>query len=123
MIQRCNNPNNKDYQAYGGRGIQVYEQWLTFRNFLEDMGNCPRGFSLDRIDNNGNYCLENCRWTTRQRQQRNKRNNRTITHKDKTQCVADWSEETGISSKIILWRLNNGWSIEKTLTNPIRRNK
>jgi hypothetical protein len=63
MIQRCENPNNKDYNNYGGRGITVCDGWHTFDNFLADMSDCPDGLELDRIESNGHYTADNCRWT------------------------------------------------------------
>lgn len=71
--QRCLNPNNKDYKNYGGRGITVCNRWLKFENFYKDVGNPPKGLTLDRINNNGNYNPNNWRWATRQQQSDNKR--------------------------------------------------
>lgn len=73
MLQRCNNPNNQDFQHYGGRGIEVCGRWKKFENFLEDMGIRPEGLSLDRRNNNGNYELSNCRWATIEMQVQNRR--------------------------------------------------
>lgn len=73
MRARCNNKNHKHYEYYGGRGIQVCAEWDSFWNFYSDMGRKPEGFSLDRIDPNGNYCRENCRWTNGSEQAYNTR--------------------------------------------------
>lgn len=70
---RCNNPNNNRYYLYGGRGITVCNEWLTFEGFYRDMGNRPIGTSIDRIDTNGNYCKENCKWSTPSEQAYNRR--------------------------------------------------
>jgi hypothetical protein len=73
MKQRCLNSNNHRYALYGGRGITVCDEWLTYSGFVTDMGVRPEGMTLDRIDTNGNYCKENCRWATQQTQVRNQR--------------------------------------------------
>ena len=123
MIQRCHNKNNPKYHLYGGRGILVCQQWRQFINFLDDMGEAPRGHQIDRIDNDKGYCKSNCRWRTSKQQGRNRRDNRLITFQGKTQCLSEWADETGINRETISSRIRRGISIEKSLTTAVIKRK
>ncbi len=121
MIQRCTNPKNPSYPRYGGRRITVCDRWMTFENFLADMGAKPSPkHSIERIDNDGHYHASNCRWATAKVQARNRRNNRLLTLNGKTLCVAAWAETLGISQWVLANRLRYGWSDERILTTPVR---
>lgn len=120
MIQRCTNTNNTHYSNYGGRGIVVCDKWRIFKNFLEDMGVRPEGKSIDRKDSNGNYCKENCKWSTRIEQGNNMRTNKPITFNGKTQTTPQWARDLGINKGTLASRLvRQGWSIERALTEGI----
>ncbi len=118
MLTRCNNPKTRGYENYGGRGITVCQRWWKFVNFLEDMGEAPKGHQIDRTDNDGNYCKSNCRWVTPASNSRNKRSNHLVVFMGKTQCLSVWSKETGIAADVIRRRLKRGWSTTKSLTTP-----
>lgn len=116
MKSRCTNPNFPKYESYGARGIKICDKWMTFEGFLEDMGERPLGMTIDRLDVNGDYCKENCRWATNSQQARNKTNTRYITAFGRTQCLMDWSDETGLDHRTIGTRLSRGWTTEEALT-------
>lgn len=120
MRCRCNNPNNQLYGDYGGRGIFVCKRWEAFDNFYADMGDRPsKKHSLGRIDNDGPYSPENCKWETPFEQQNNRRNNCLLTHDGKTQTLAEWSREAGIPYGTLRSRMaQHGWSVEKSLMTP-----
>lgn len=124
MKNRCNNPGSTHYARYGGRGISYDPHWEKFENFLADMGTMPQEeMELDRIDNERNYCKENCRWATRKEQTRNRggqRATRLYTFDGKTMCIADWAKEIGISPASLQKRLNKGWPPELAFS-PERR--
>lgn len=118
MKNRCLNKNLDCYKYYGGRGIKVCDEWKnSFETFYKDMGDKPKGTNIDRIDNNGNYCKENCRWATRKEQMRNTRRNKMITYRKETMSLAEWAERLSINYPMLWQRLKRGWSIEKTFNN------
>ena len=117
MKRRCYNKNYKKYKNWGGRGITVCNRWLKFENFYKDMGKRPARTSIDRIDNNGNYEPNNCRWATVKEQNNNRRSNRLLTFNRKTQNITQWTNELGINRSTLYSRLRYGWSVEKALTN------
>ncbi len=120
MKQRCRNPNSTGYALYGARGIQVCERWNKFANFLADMGEAPDGMTIERIDNNGHYEPNNCRWATLTEQNRNQRTNRLITIDGETLCVTAWAERFGIDPFRIYQRLDDGWPPEKAVKTGVR---
>jgi len=116
MIKRCYNPKYKRYFAYGGRGISVCKEWKeSYDNFLKDMGDKPDGYSIDRINNDGNYEPSNCRWATPKEQAENRRTNRNITYNGTTRTVSQWARIVGISQNALTKRLIF-WELEKALT-------
>lgn len=108
MIQRCTNKNREYYPYYGGRNISVCHRWEKFENFLLDMGKCPKGKTLDRIDSNKDYSVKNCRWATRQQQANNRRSNKWVTYDSKTLTVAQWARELKLNENTLYGRLRRG---------------
>jgi hypothetical protein len=119
MVRRCTNPKCKEYKSYGGRGISVCARWLRFENFFSDMGKRPEGMSLNRIDNYGNYCKENCEWTSYSQQASNTRRNKNLTYNGKTQNIVKWAKELGLNPCTLYYRKELGWSDEKILTRKV----
>lgn len=120
--KRCTNPKSIAYKDYGGRGIKICERWSDFENFYADMiDGYTDTLTLDRIDPNGDYCKENCRWATPKEQSRNKRNSsfRVINGERKT--IGEWSEVSGIASATIHNRIKAGWPDERLLERPNRK--
>lgn len=121
MKQRCQNPTDKRYSLYGGRGITICEEWSDysiFRKWALSNG-YANDLTLDRIDNNGNYEPSNCRWTTQKVQSNNRRTNRIITHNGVSHTLSEWSDITGIKWCTIRRRIEVGWSVEQALTTPV----
>ncbi len=118
MRRRCYQPGDAKFSLYGARGIGMCDRWRDdFAAFLADMGARPSPlFSLDRIDVNGPYSPENCRWATQKEQQRNRRDNRVIEFRGEKRCIAEWAELLGIKRATVQRRLSVGWSVERALT-------
>lgn len=129
MRRRCYDKNNGSYEHYGERGITVCDRWNpdnggSFANFLKDMGEYTKGMSIDRIDNNNDYFLKNCRRSTPKEQTRNRRNTKIITYNIKTQCLQAWADEYKINYYTLWTRIYKyGWSIEKAFTTPVKKRR
>ncbi len=117
---RCTNPKNCAYERYGGRGIKICDRWLGkrgFENFLADMGERPSPkHSVDRINNDGDYCPENCRWATFKEQANNKGNNRVITHNGISHTLSEWCEIYHANYKRAATRVRSGYSFDDIFT-------
>jgi hypothetical protein len=105
MVQRCTNPKDKGYKAYGGRGITVCPKWKKFEGFFADMGECPNGLSLDRRDNDKGYKASNCYWATKAEQARNKRSTVWVNLKGKRVVVKDALRFLGYSGAAIHYQM------------------
>lgn len=118
--RRCYTKSHIEYKRYGGRGITACDEWQEFIPFYEwSMKNGYQdNLTIDRIDPDGNYAPDNCRWATQKEQQNNRRNNHLITYNGKTQTAKQWSEELNIKNSTIITRLSRGWSVERTLNTP-----
>ena len=112
---RCNNPRNRAFQNYGGRGIRVCERWNDFSMFLADMGPRPKGTSIDRIDNARGYEPGNCRWALPAQQCRNRRNNIFVLFDGRQMCVTDAARLAGLKRQTVLHRVKAGWPAERLL--------
>lgn len=122
MRNRCYRENCEAYAWYGGRGIRICEEWAdyeTFERWALSSGYGPN-LTIDRIDVNGDYTPENCRWVTRKVQAYNRRDNRRLTFQGETLTITEWAERIGCTPTCIYYRLNAGWSLEETLTTRSR---
>lgn len=124
MIQRCSNPNVERYPQYGGRGISVCERWKKFEHFYADMGSRPTSqHQIDRIDNDGPYSPDNCRWASRSEQARNQSRKRLLTFNGKTLSMIEWSERLCVPYPLLRSRIHRGWTVERALTEPVHSGK
>lgn len=125
MKNRCYIKSNKAYHRYGGRGIKVCSRWRrNYSKFLEDMGRRPSPqHSLDRIDNDGWYSPDNCRWATKREQNINKGGVRLLTIDGKTLCITEWSELSGTPKGSIFNRLRCGWPQKDAVFQPVVRGR
>lgn len=118
MKTRCDDHKNEAYGNYGGRGIKVCDDWYSFENFLRDMGERPKGKTLDRKDNNKGYYKDNCRWATICEQENNRRNNRRFTINGETMTLSQWGYRYNVDPRVVSNRLKIGWDIKKCLETP-----
>ena len=123
MKERCLNKNSKSYRNYGARGISVYPEWIEFEPFRDWAINngYMDNLTIERIDVDGNYCPDNCKWATYSDQENNKRNTVRIEYNGETHSISEWSEIVGIGIETIRHRINSGWSIEEALTKPAQK--
>lgn len=125
MIKRCENPNAIHYDRYGGRGIKVCEEWHDFWKFVEwsdSIGGRPKGYTIDRKDNDGDYCPKNCRWADNNTQSNNKSSNTIIEYNGVSKTVTEWAKELNMRPQALFHRLNRGWSIKRALTEKPSKN-
>lgn len=123
MKQRCINPKAPNYSNYGGRGIIVCQRWISsFEMFYEDVSKLAhfgeKGYSLNRIDNDGNYEPGNVEWSTQTEQANNRRTNHLISYNGETHTIAEWAKVKQIKKNTLLQRIYRGWPIEKALETP-----
>ena len=121
MQSRCYNPNDKLYKDWGGRGIKICNEWVenidSFVSWAISNG-YQKGLTIDRIDNNGDYFPDNCRWVTLAENNQNRRSSIFYTYNGKTQNLQQWCNEYGISRSMVNKRLKMGWDFEKALFTP-----
>lgn len=126
MKSRCLNPNATRFENHGGRGITLCDDWMSFESFYNWAINngYQDNLTIERVDNDGGYCPENCKWGTNYDQQRNKRNNHFIEFNGERKTLKEWSEILGLSYSALILRLNRlKWSVDKAFTTPVRKIK
>lgn len=123
MRQRCDNVGHGSYINYGARGISYDPRWVDFSAFLEDMGEAPRGLTLERVENSSGYCKSNCKWATYKEQLNNTRRNHVIAFEGVSRNITQWAEHLGIKTQTLRARLNRGDSLEKALSSRVHPRK
>lgn len=124
ILSRCRDSGSKPYKDYGGRGIKVCDRWLEFKNFYEDMGDAPtKKHSIDRINNDGDYCKENCRWATGKEQCRNQRKSRIIEYNGEKRPLPEWVELYGLNYNSLYNRLRRGWTFDRAINQEVIKRK
>jgi hypothetical protein len=122
MRQRCSQTTQIAYRFYGAKGIRVCDRWLnSFENFLADMGECPEGSSIDRINSELGYEVGNCRWATRHEQNRNRKSNVFVTIEGVTKCMSDWADKFGVKRTTAIARMRRGWDSARAVSQPVKR--
>lgn len=123
MHERCERKSHEHFDCYGGRGIKICAEWDDYEKFREWTLNngYKENLTLDRIDVDGDYCPENCRWSDWTTQQNNKRNNHNLTYRGQTKTISEWSRVTSINKTTIRARLMSGWCAEDVLNKPVRK--
>jgi hypothetical protein len=123
MKRRCLKKGSENYDNYGGRGISICKEWLDFIPFQKwaITHGYQNNLTIDRIDNNAGYCPSNCCWVPHAIQNRNTGRNHYLTYEEETLTIMDWSIKTGISYGGLLKRLHLGWSVEDSLTIPVKK--
>lgn len=124
--RRTNNPNAQFYEDYGGRGIKICDEWnksfLSFKEWAESSGYSDK-LTIERIDVNGNYCPENCKWIPLKEQANNRRTTVNITFNGETMNLSQWAKRLGMNFGTLQTRYKNGWSVEEMLTRKVRERK
>ena len=118
MINRCYNPHDIRYPLYGERGIKICGEWSTFENFFQwaIQSGYADDLSIDRINVDGDYCPENCRWATNKEQAMNRRSTIMLEYNGKKQSITEWAEELNMPYKKLHKRIYSGWDVERALT-------
>lgn len=122
MKNRCSNPNDPKFKNHGGRGITVCKEWVeSFDRFIQDIGERPEGYTIDRIDNNLGYCKENCKWSSYTEQNNNKNNNIRLTYNGECKTVSEWAKHLNMNVQTLFWRINNNKTVSEILFNHTQK--